>query len=493
MQVLTQIKSVQRTLLPGLHWVHPWLGGITITRFRVSNASQGCKGGKLSFVLADPTFEDGTSVLLDGGKRDRVVWPGDIAISGPSIFVSTNSLKPIRNALDSLFLYQETDGRLPTAGYPLAQLFAWSFTYHCHTLNDMYDYFMFTGDMDYLAAFWNQYVLGMKYPLQFIDSSGLANVTSTSDWGRGGMSGHNIEANSILHYTLRNAVALATIMNDTSEISHWEALAAGISSAANSILWDESMSLYRDNDTIIDGSSAPSYPQDGNAWAVISGIATGTRAQAVSDALKARWVRPYGAPAVEAGQTISPFITGFELQAHYIAGHSDYAVDLMEFMWADYMLDDTRMTNSTFIEGFATDGNPLYPVYNYDPRVSHAHGWSTAPTSILTFFSGGLTMTSAAGQTWNVAPTLGGLKTVQTSYKSPLGSFVTSWTNSSRGLSGSFITPNGTTGGLHIPLSTGSTKMILNGPEGTQEVQVGNLSIATVLNLPGGEYLITIT
>lgn len=99
-----------------------------------------------------------------------------------------------------------------------------------------------------------------------------------------------------------------------------------------------------------------------------------TPAEAVSDALKARWVRPCGAPAVEAGQTISPFTTGFELQAHYVAGHPDYATDLMEFMWADYMLDDPRMTNSTFIEGFSTDGTPLYPVYNYDPRVSHAHG-----------------------------------------------------------------------------------------------------------------------
>ncbi|ETS85125.1 hypothetical protein PFICI_03150 [Pestalotiopsis fici W106-1] len=439
------------------------------------------------------TISNGTSVLLDGGKRDRVVWPGDIAISGPSIFVSTNSLEPVRNALDSLFLYQEMDGRLPAAGYPLAQLFAWSFTYHCHTLNDAYDYFMFTGDTLYLASLWDQYTLGIHYLLQFVDSSGLANVTSTSDWGRSGMSGHNIEANSILCYTLRNAVKLATIMNDTRETSNWEALAVGISTAANVVLWDDSVSLYRDNDTIANGSSAPSYPQDGNAWAVIAGIATGTRAVAVSDALKARWVRPYGAPAVEAGQTISPFTTGFELQAHYLAGHSDYAVDLMEFMWADYMLDDPRMTNSTFIEGFATDGTPLYPVYDYDPRVSHAHGWSTAPTSMLTFYAGGLTMTSAAGQTWKVAPALGGLQTVQTRYETPLGAFVTDWTNNTRGLSGIFITPNSTTGEINIPLASGARKLVLEGPGGSDEVDLNGLSVAIVTGLQGGKYSITIT
>jgi hypothetical protein len=140
---------------------------------------------------------DGTSVLLDGGKRDRVVWPGDIVISGPSIFVSTNSLEPVRNALDSLFLYQESDGRLPYAGYPLAQLFGWSFTYHCHTLNDVFDYFMFTGNMTYLDSYWEQYKSGVDYVLQFIDSTSLANVTSTSDWGRNGMSGHNIKVSNL--------------------------------------------------------------------------------------------------------------------------------------------------------------------------------------------------------------------------------------------------------------------------------------------------------
>lgn len=161
---------------------------------------------------------DGTSVLLDGGKRDRVVWPGDIVVSGPSIFVSTNSLEPIRNALDSLFLYQKPDGRLPAAGYPLAELFAWSFTYHCHTLNDAYDYFLFTGDVDYITSLWNQYRLGVDYLLQFIDSSGLANVTSISDWGRSGMSGHNIEVG--VHRSLRVYAGSNKLLGELNIILH---------------------------------------------------------------------------------------------------------------------------------------------------------------------------------------------------------------------------------------------------------------------------------
>lgn len=283
-------------------------------------------------------------------------------------------------------------------------------------------------------------------------------------------------------------------MNDTSESGKWELSAAGIPLAANNLLWDDSVSLYRDNDTIAKRSSVTSYPQDGNSWAVISGIANGTQAISISDALKARWIRPYGAPAVEAndGDTISPFATAFELQAHFIAGHPDYALDLMEFMWADYMLDNPHMTNSTFIEGFGRDGTPLYPVYNNDPRVSHAHGWSTAPTSMLTFYAGGLTMTSEAGKTWNVSPALGGLKTVKASYETPLGSFVVSWANKTCGLSGTFEVPNSTTGEINIPLAVGSSKMILEGPKGAQELQLDGLSMARVQGLGGGKYTITV-
>ena len=291
---------------------------------------------------------------------------------------------------------------------------------------------------------------------------------------------------------MKNALRLAAVVNDTSQTDKWTTSATKIITAVNDILWDDSVSMYRDNDTIANNSSTSSYPQDGNSWTIIAGIANGTRAGAVSDALRDRWVRPYGAPAVEAGETISPFTTGFELQAHYIAGHAGYAVDLMEFMWADYMLDDPQMTNSTFIEGFATNGTALYPVYDYDPRVSHAHGWSSAPTSMLTFLGGGLTLTSAAGQTWKVAPALGGLKTVHTSYQTPLGRFATSWENSTNGLSGSFHTPNATVGDLSIPLAIGSSKMVLEGPAGSQDIQLAGLSTVSIPGLSGGDYSIII-
>ncbi|KAI0143381.1 alpha-L-rhamnosidase [Pestalotiopsis sp. NC0098] len=445
------------------------------------------------------TIANGTSVLVDGAKRDRLVWPGDIAISGPSIFVSTNSLDTIRNGIDSLMDLQQSDGRLPYAGRPFSEfvgnktgqtgLFLWSFTYHCHTLNDIYDYYLFTGDVDYLVSYWDQYKLGVNYLLQFIDSTGLANVTSSADWLRVGMGGHNIEANSILYYTLDKAVTLAGVVNDTTDVSNWTTSAAGIPPAANSLLWDDETSLFWDNDT-----QKVLHPQDGNAWAVLSGVVNGTRAAAVSDALAGRWIRPYGAPAPEGGITISPFVTGFEVQAHYKVGRADRAVDLVDFMWADYMLDDERTTNSTFIEGYSSDGSLAYPAYpNGDQRVSHAHGWATGPTSSLTFLGAGLQLVTAAGQTWKIAPALGGVESIQAGYETPLGQFAVDWCNTTDGFTGSLQTPEGTTGSFEVAVTAGWTKLSLQGTGGTTEVDITGESMAVVNDIAGGTYNVSIS
>jgi len=207
------------------------------------------------------------------------------------------------------------------------------------------------------------------------------------------MGGHNIEANSILYFALINAVKLANAVGNTTLVANWTEAAAGIQAAANSLLWDASQNVFKDNE------ASTLYPKDGNSYALLSGlVSNNTRASAISAALAARW-GAYGEPAPEAGATISPFASGFETRGHYAAGHSERAIALIELMWADFMLDDPRMTNSTFIEGYSTDGALHYAPYSNDPQISYAHGWSTAPTAALTQGTVGISLTGPAGST----------------------------------------------------------------------------------------------
>lgn len=114
------------------------------------------------------------------------------------MIVSTYDINTIRDSLNSLLdLQNPVTGQLPYAGRPFGEkLGAFSFTYHLYSLIDIADYYLYTGNLSYLSGNWDRFKLGLNYSLSQIDDSGLMNVTSSADWLRFGMGGHNIEVSS---------------------------------------------------------------------------------------------------------------------------------------------------------------------------------------------------------------------------------------------------------------------------------------------------------
>ena len=56
-------------------------------------------------------------IIVDGAKRDRAVWPGDMGIAVPTQFVSTLDLLPTKNALSTQFsAINPFSGALPESG-----------------------------------------------------------------------------------------------------------------------------------------------------------------------------------------------------------------------------------------------------------------------------------------------------------------------------------------------------------------------------------------
>ncbi|KAK4995551.1 hypothetical protein LTR66_004664, partial [Elasticomyces elasticus] len=301
-------------------------------------------------------------------------------------------------------------------------------------------------------------------------------------------------ANSILYYTISQGLTLAAALNDTSVTDSWSAYASGIKSAANALLWNETVGLYQDNET------TTLMPQDGNCWAVVSGLTlNSTQDRRISSGLAARWT-PYGAPAVEAQNAVSPFISGFELQTHLLAGNASAALDLIRLEWG-FMLNDPRMTNSTFIEGYSDDGRLHYAPYTNDPRISHAHGWATGPTSTLTFYIAGIQLLSAGGATWRIAPRLGDLNTADAGFVTSLGSFSaqTNATNAGE-FDIDFETPEGTMGAVSVLYPSCAGTMTLVETEGRcDDVVIDVLTGADdggdieVDGLVGGRWKVTFT
>jgi hypothetical protein len=384
----------------------------------------------------------GTSVLTDGAKRDRSVWPGDMGVSLPTEYVSTNDLASARNSLTTIYQHQNTSTGELEYGGPEFNFFG-SDTYHIWTLIGTASYYTYSADNAWLGSIWSQYQHGMSFITAKIDGSGLLNVTGTNDWARADQGGDNIEANALLYRALITGSTLATVEGDSADAAHWTQLAANLKSAANSTLWNPGVGLYRDN------PSSTLYPQDGNSLAVWYGL-TGTAAQntAISTTLTGRWER-YGAltPEKNSGASIGTFPGSMEVQAHFVAGDDTGALALIRREWG-YMLTAPIGTKSTFWEGFQFDGS-----FDYGGTyMSAAHGWATGPTSALTFYVLGLAPTSATGQ-YDFEPHQGDLTHVEGDITMPQGAVTGSWDYSAQAgtLTEHLTSPNGTVGGIGVP------------------------------------------
>jgi len=393
----------------------------------------------------------GTAVLSDAAKRDRNVWPGDLGIATPTAYASTNELESTRNALTTLYNMQNSAGELPYSGPPFN---LWgSDTYHLWTLNGTSTYYNYTADKAWLDSVWSKFTRGMTFIINKIDGTGLLNVTNTADWARSGQGGLNLEANALMYATLTGASRLATTEGDSALAASYASRAATLKTAANSRLWDAGTGMYRDNPT------SGLYPQDGNSLAVWYGLTdTTAKNTSIVQRLTQRW-NAYGATTPEWGGGVHPFPGSMEVYAHFTANDDNTALAQIRRTWG-YMIDSPIGTKSTMWEGISASGGLAYS----PPFMSLSHGWSTGPTSALTFDVLGTAPEPAVGQ-YRFVPHPGDLTSVEGRITMPQGALNASWSrNPSAGTFTSQITsPAGTTGRVGIPKLTGNITVSVNG------------------------------
>ncbi|KKY39721.1 putative bacterial alpha-l-rhamnosidase domain protein [Diaporthe ampelina] len=463
------------------------------------------------------TLGPGDTIIVDGAKRDRAVWPGDMGIAVPSTFVSVGDLDSVRNALQVMYDYQNADGSFPEAGPPLLQ--QGSDTYHMWTMIGTYNYVLYTNDTAFLARNWGSYLAAMDYIYAKVQpSSGLLNVTGTRDWARWQTGFNMSSAQMILYRTLTTGADLAAWQEDSSSSSSnnnnnnnntadlpalWASRAAALQNATLAHCFDATYGAFRDNAT-----ATALHPQDANSMAVLFGVVgAGTpAARSISSRLTDSWT-PLGPEAPELPGNISPFISSFEVQAHLAAGETTRALDLVRTSWGWY-LGNGAGTQSTVVEGYLVNGTFGYRWsrgYGNDfSYVSHAHGWSSGPTSALTEFVLGLSVTARVGSEWLFAPQFGGLGFAEGGFVTALGKFQARWDvaeedgGDGAGYNASVSTPAGTVGRLVLPVVQQGSRpaVVVDGEEvQTEWFRKTGVVFDTVVveGVEGGEHTIVVS
>lgn len=407
-------------------------------------------------------------VVLDGAKRDRAVWEGDLSVSGPTLYYSSDATRYLKGSLKLLGSYQLSSGFIEgvqTPGTPVhtgplipGTTASYSASYSMYWVVNLATYYRYTGDKAFVTQEWPIVQRELAWNASQLNSQGLF-VTNGSDganWHYTDLTGAQTYYNALYYRTLLDAARLAVTAGHPNAAAGYTAQAAALKKAINNYLFDPATGVYN-----ISTTQTGQVSQDANVYAILYGIAPKGKVAGILSALQATLSTPYGAMNVSNpapagyGQLIGPFMGSYQLWAMLASKDTAAALQLMKTEWGPMT---THGPGDTIWETMGTNGS-------ISGSTSLAHGWSTGPTSALSRYVLGVAPTGAGYSTWLVEPQPGNLTWTEGQVPTPHGAIVVKWGHEQP--QGRFVmqvtVPSSTTGTIGVPTFNRETVIHVNG------------------------------
>lgn len=338
-----------------------------------------------------------------------------------------------------------------------------------------YNYLLYSGDEDFIRNNWAKHEAAVAYAWSLLNEVGVVDVQGNRDWGRLTSATDRSSASMLLYRALVNAASITSWIPDLpttgggNETEEYLSKAKTLRASILEQFWDEEVGAFRESPQVND-----LHPQDANSFALAYGVVESDSEEAsrITDYLAEQW-GPFGPSSPELPENVSPFITSVELEAHFRAGRPDRSLELMRTLWGWY-LNHENGTQSTTPEGFLQDGTWGYRYnggyYNAPSYMSHAHCWSSGPTSTLSEHMLGLRLTKPGGREWLLKPaSFMELATVQAGYTTSLGKFSAKFEINGDEAIIEWDTPVGSRGVVQLP---GSAPEEVEGGSGSRVVSI---------------------
>jgi alpha-L-rhamnosidase len=466
-------------------------------------------------------FSMGTNhvdAIIDGAKRDRYCWSGDIAIAGPLIYYTNAASQFVKGTMTLFGSFHHSavnPGEVSTTLAPQLKpgltagdnlpggnppgLNFWSTSYSSYFLPNLYDYYLYTGDLDFVRQQWDSAEQELAYLKSLTNQRGLLVVDPADalDWhpqDNQVTPGVVAEYNVLYYRALRSAARLAEALGRADEAAVLDAQATLLRQAINDDLFNAGLGLYDISEGV---RGIPS--QDVNALAVLTGVAPADKQATILQQLKATLYTANGPVAFSNAPgspyasfpVMSPFISSFEVWARFEAGDAAGALDLIRLLWG-HMQHDSPYYSGGVWETLGPDATP-----KFGPGTSLAHPWSSGPTSGLSKYVLGVRPVQPGYKTWLVEPQPGDLGWAVGTVPTPYGPIAVSWQRASPGLRLEVWVPAGTRGTVGVPVNGGKASLSDNGRtvRGTSASQQpnGRAGYLYLKNLSPGLHLIEVT
>ncbi|KAH9896385.1 Six-hairpin glycosidase-like protein [Xylariomycetidae sp. FL2044] len=364
-------------------------------------------------------FYTGTNphdTLIDGSKRDRIAYIGDIDHGLANAFALNWGASFVNGSINLVGSFQSKLGFwVPSAKIsqePAQDLLDTNITgligHSFNFMSTLGRYYQFQGDLSF-AQFWAPRIIRMLdwAASQSLDD-GLFSVAQAEplgldwNWYDPGQNGTVSKFNAAYAYSLQETMPLLRDAGiDTAPL---EDRLAALRAAMNAHLYSDELGAYAMSDTLSVG-----FAQDANGIAILAGVpqAANRSAQALLNVMQSELFRspsgplPFSPGVIEAGWLArpSPFASGWHLRAAFAARDGDAASALLRGLW--WPLADPSYENhtGTYWEVLDENGAPGLGTW-----TSAAHGFSAAPASELIHHVAGIQPKTPGFVEWEVEP-----------------------------------------------------------------------------------------
>ncbi|KAF2623268.1 glycoside hydrolase family 78 protein [Macroventuria anomochaeta] len=358
-------------------------------------------------TLAD--FQVGTNALactIDGAKRDRACFGGDLYVMGRSIAHSTMTFEAIAGSIELLTSHQTSDGYLgnlcpiqapvhDSHEEPPTYAF-YSLSYALLLVVAIKDYWLHTGDEKTRTRCLQPLKKLMTYTEQHVSQGVVIAPPPLSIFG----------ASSALNNAYYEALqAMSILSTDAATTDKYLLQAHKLKANMRRHFYDPFTGIYHLDKSL----PASGICQDVKAHAITLDLLPHHTddlehlTDPASDLPRAF----RGLGHWDVANVTSPYATGFAVEALFSRDRGTEAVKLIERVWGP-MADTTSPDYSGgHWEAMKPDGTP----HGHD--TSLMHGWSTWPVSLLPRYLAGLQPIEPGWKSFSIAPVLTGLTDIK--------------------------------------------------------------------------------
>jgi len=450
-----------------------------------------------SDLKSDSALEDflvgknSLNVIVDGARRDRIAYAGDLDIAARIIATSNYQLDYINDTLRLLTSNQMTAGYfVPTVKiqqHPRESLININMTgligYSFNLLSAMGEYYMVSADVAAAKAYAPAATRMLDWASSQILENGLFNLSDPTfggDWNYYDPTQSGIVTKFNVVYALALQEVIPMLAAADQNTTDYEKTLGVLRMSIDKQLYSDFTGAY-----FVSDAQPQRIAQDANAMAILANVPQGNHtALSISQAMSRllfvdHGALPFSNTTTGFSKLISPYASSYHLRAAFAAHDGQAASHLLNNLWLPMILKTNANYTGCFWETLDLDGRP-----GLGDGTSLCHAWSSGPTAELSRNVLGIQPITPGFREWRVAPQSLGLEWAKGSQPTPFGDIAVEWRIDEAGLVTMIVeSPVGTQGTVSIPSVIAAT----NGSRAVVTIVNGRLFQGSTSKVRGGE------